>query len=163
MVRSGTQRRHDLGRARRVSQAHGQVAQPPLIADAPDRRPSESLVALALRPGEELDQLRALKALARLKLLFRRCPGEAVPGTHRLAVIAAIDAVANERPQLFRDCAFMLDGEIRDAAARIELVRPGDGACGAYVDAALAAAAMLFNRRIAGKRQIGVHLAEKKP
>src|SRR5258706_10607205 len=111
---------------RRIAQAHRQVAQPALVADAPDRRALQALLELGLAPAEELDQARAIKAVAHLEIVLRADPGEAVPRADELAVVAAVDAIADQRPQLLRDCALVLDGEVRDAATRVELVGTAD-------------------------------------
>src|SRR5436190_8522379 len=163
MVRPGAQRRQHRRRARRVAQADREVAQPALVADAPDRRAAQALVELGLRPAEELDQRRAVEAVAHLEVRLVARLREAVPGADELAIVAAVNPVANQRPQLYRDRAFVLDREIRDAAARVELVGPDDRLRWTDVDAAAAAAAMLLDRRIRRQRQVGVHLAQKEP
>src|SRR5262245_6082887 len=138
MVRACTQRPDHLGRARRVAEPDGEVAQPLLVADAPDRRAPQAFVELGLGPGKELHERCAVEAVARLEVLLAARPSEAVPRTDELAVVAAVDAVADERAQLLRDRALVLDGEVRDAAARVELVGAADRLRRAHVDAALA-------------------------
>src|SRR6185295_14183287 len=64
-----------------------------------------------------------------------------VPRTHRKAVVAAVDAVADQRAQFARDRTFVLDGEIGDAAPRIEPVRRRKRRGRADVEAGAAAAA----------------------
>ena len=58
---------------------------------------------------------------------------ELVPRAHRQAIVAAVDAVAHRGAQLARDRALVLDGEIGDAAPRIEPVgrreTPRSGRC----------------------------------
>src|SRR6266850_7224076 len=100
MVRPGAERRHHRRRAGRIPQADGEVAQPPLVADAADRRAAQALVELSLRPAEELDQRGAVEAVSRLEVGLGRRFGEAFPGADELAVVAAVDAVADQRPQL---------------------------------------------------------------
>src|SRR5260221_2157355 len=143
MIHPGPERCHHRGRRGRIAQSHGEVAQPALVADAPDRRALQALVELGLRPGKELDQSGAVEAVAHLEIGLGARLCEAVPRAYQLAVVAAIDAVADQRPQLLRDGALELDGEIGDAAARIELVGPGDRLRRADIDAALAGAAVL--------------------
>src|SRR5207302_9319024 len=101
--------------------------------------------------------------MAWLELCFATWLREAVPRADKLAVVAAVDAVADQRPQLFGDRALMLDGEVRDAAACIELVRRDDRLRRTDVDAAAAGTAMLLDRRVRRQRQVGVDLAEKEP
>jgi hypothetical protein len=62
--------------------------------------------------------------------------GDVVDGADLLADVAAEDVVADQRTQLQRDGAAVLDGEVRDAAAAIEHIRGDEGAGGAGVEAA---------------------------
>src|ERR1044072_1983131 len=96
MVRACMQGADYLGRRRRVAQAHGEVAEPPLVADAADGRTLQALVELRLGPGEELARGGALKAVARLEVLLGARRGESVPRADELAVVAAVDAIADE-------------------------------------------------------------------
>src|SRR5262249_19094142 len=150
MVRACMEGADYLGRRRRVAKAHGEVAEPPLVADAADRRALQALVELGLGPGEELHQPGAVEAVARLEVLLGARLGEAVPRADELAVVAAVDAIADEGTQLLRNRALVLDREIGDAAARVELVGTADGLRRAHVDAALASPAAVFLRRIDG-------------
>src|SRR5437763_15839269 len=109
MVRPGAQRRHYLRAARCVAEPYGQIAQPPLVADAADRRAAQALVELGLGPAEKVQHRRAIEALPRREIFLRRGLREAVPGAHELAVVAAVDAVADQWPQLFRNRALVLD------------------------------------------------------
>ena len=73
---------------------------------------------------------------------------ELVPRADRKAVVAAIDAVADRAPELPRDRPLVLDGEIGDAAPRIEPVGRRKGLGRADVEAGAAGAAMVVARRI---------------
>ena len=157
------QRRDDCGRGRRVAQADGEVAQPALVADAPDRRAGQARGEIRLAPGKELDQRRAIQAVAHREVGFRARPRERVPRADGLAVVAAVHAIADERPELLRDRALQLDGQVRNAAARVELVGRADRLRGADVHALRAGPAMLARGRIHRQRQAGVHLAEEEP
>src|SRR5688572_26734236 len=128
MVRACTERPDQLGGARRVAEADREIAQPPLVADAPDGRALQPLRELRLGPREELDERGAIEAVARAEILFRARLREAVPRAYELAVVAAVHAVADERAQLLGDRALVLDGEIGNAASRIELVGRADRA-----------------------------------
>src|SRR5437764_11125615 len=108
MIRPGSERGHDLGRARRIAEAHCQVAQPALVADAPDRRAGEPLVELGLRPAEELEHRGAIEPVARLEIRFIARLREPVPRADELAVVAAVDTITDQRPQLLRDRALVL-------------------------------------------------------
>src|ERR1051326_5923949 len=74
--------------------------------------------------------------------------GELVPRAHREAIVAAEDAVADQRAQFLRDRPLMLDREIGDAAPRIELIGGRKGICRAAIEAAPASTAMIFLRDI---------------
>src|SRR5437870_1192658 len=142
MIRARAQRRDDARRGRRVAQGDRDVAQPPLMADAADGRAFEALIEFALGPREEAHEHRVVEVVAHREVGIVRGLRVLVPRTDDLAVVASIDAVAHERTQLFGDRPEVLDREIGDAAARVELVRSDDRARGADVDAALARAAV---------------------
>src|SRR3954468_6181059 len=148
MVRPGAERRNDGRRAWRIAQAHREVAQPPLVADAPDRRAAQALVEIGLGPGKKLDQRRLVEAIADLEIRLGRGLRESVPRADELTIVAAVDAVPDQRTQLFRNRALVLDRQVGDAAARVELVGTDDRLGRTDVDAAVAGAAMLFCRRI---------------
>src|SRR6185503_543998 len=81
-----------------------------------------------------------------------------------LADVAAEDAGAERRPQIARDGAAVLDREIGDAAARVEQVRPDEGAGRAGVEACRACAAAVPRWLLArGRLQLDVEdeLAEQ--
>src|SRR5512134_2168286 len=139
-----------LRRAWRVSQTHREVAQPPLVADAPGRRAAQPLVELGLGPGEKLDQRGVVQPVSGFEVLFETELGEAVPRTDELAVVATVHAVADQRPQLLRDRALVLDGEVRNATPRVELVGAADRLRRADLDAALAGAAGVLFRIVYG-------------
>src|SRR5690348_1986234 len=103
MSRPGAKRGEDLGRRRRVAETHRKVAQPLLVADPANGRAARALFEVGLAPGEELDQLRAIEAVARREVRVAAGPREPVPGADGLAVVAAVDAVADQRPQRLRD------------------------------------------------------------
>ena len=86
-----------------------------------------------------------------------------VPWTDRQAIIAAVDSVADGRAQFTRDGPLVLDGEIRDAAARIEPIRRGERGGGADVDAGAAGAATVRLRRVRRQLERGEDRAEKQP
>src|SRR3546814_15668093 len=110
------------------------------MAAAADRGPLGALQEFLFRPGEQLRQRGLVQVVARPEVRFVRGLRELVPRAHQLAVVAAADAVADQRPQLFVDAAFVLDGEEGDAASRVEPARCVDCAGWTYVDAASAGA-----------------------
>jgi hypothetical protein len=133
---------------RRVAQRHREVAQPALVAAAPDRRPFGALQELRLAPCEQLCQRGPVEVVAGAEIGFVGFLRELVPGAYQLAVVAAEDAVADQGPQFLVDRALVLNGEIADAAARVEPVGGGDGTRRANVDTAAAGAAVRARRRV---------------
>ena len=65
----------------------------------------------------------AVQRVARVEVGQRRALRVLVPRADELAVVAAVDAVADQRPQLERDRPVVLDRQVGDAAPRIEPVR----------------------------------------
>lgn len=74
--------------------------------------------------------------------------GKAVPGTDQLAVIAPINAIADEGAQRFRYRSIVLDGQVGDATACIQLVRGKDCLGGADVQAGATGTAVIGSRWI---------------
>ncbi len=101
--------------------------------------------------------------MAHLEIRVRRRVRELVPRTYELAVVTAVDAIANGLAQLDRDGAVVLDGEIGNAAPRIQPPGCDDRPGGAGRDAGLAAAAVGAGALIYGQWQIRQDLPEKEP
>src|ERR1700751_721223 len=91
-----------------------------------DGRPARALLELIRAPAKQLSERRGIEVVPHLEVRMRRSAGEFVPGAHELTVIAAEDAVADRGAQLRRDCGLVLDGEVGDAAPRIEPERGDD-------------------------------------
>lgn len=72
--------------------------------------------------------------------------GEFVPGADVEAVVAAVDAVTDEGAEVFGDGAFVLDGEVGNAAWGVDVVGAGDGVGGAggHAGGAFATVVVLF-------------------
>ena len=88
--------------------------------------------------------------------------GELVEGADELAVVAAVDAVAEGASELEGDGAGELDRQVGQAAPRVDPVGRDDRPCRAGRQAARAAAAVGGAlRRIDRQRQVGVELAEE--
>ena len=107
--------------------------------------------------------LGARKALARGELGFAALHREFVPRTNRQAIVAAVDAVAHQRPQFARDRAFVLDGQIRNAAPRIEPVRLGERRSRADIETGAAGAAIVGLGCVGRQIERGEDRAEKQP
>lgn len=89
------------------------------------------------------------------------CP--AVPWANIEAVVTAKQVVADGAAELERDGAFVLDSEVADTLAGVELVGGGDGLSRADIDAPGAGAAAVFLRLIRFKIEGGENGAQKKP
>src|SRR5262249_30736592 len=102
--------------AQRVAETDGQIAQPALVADAMDRAAGKARVEFLFAPCEQVDQCNVVEAVAHGEIrLFARLR-ELVPRTDELAIVAAVHAVADQRPQLGGYAAEMLYRQVRDAA-----------------------------------------------
>jgi len=136
-----------------------------VITGATQRHTFGALQILGLRPREQVNQSDSVQPVAWRKVRGGIELRVAVPRADQLAVVAAEDAVADQRPQVFRNVAVMLDRQIRDAASGIEAIRRNDGLRRADVDAGAARAAMGADRGLCRRcqRQVGVDLAEEKP
>src|SRR6516164_411928 len=77
---------------------------------------------------------------------------ELVPRAHRQAIVAAEDAVADRGAQLARNRPLVLDGEVRDAAARIEPIGRGKRRRRADGKTSTTSGAVIYLRRV--RRQI---------
>src|ERR1044071_800247 len=111
-------------------------------------------------------QIRMVKPLLWLKLRQgsgRRVPSFIVPWTNILADIATEYVVPNGRPELFRDCATLFNGQIGDAETRIQLARRHNGLRGAGVNAAGATSASVGSGGVCAKLQRSENHAKKQP
>ena len=115
-----------------------------------------------VEPGQ-LGETRRGQRGARQEVGFVGRAREFVPGADREAIVAAIDAVADQRAQLVRDRPLVLDRQIGDAAPRIEPVRGRERGGRAGVETAPAGAAMVALGRVGRQRQAQIDLAEEQP
>ena len=76
---------------------------------------------------EEVAEAVIKDGLAGVEGAFARCLSKAVPWTGVEAVIAAINAVTDGSAVLRGDAAFVLDGEVGDAAGGFHLSGASDG------------------------------------
>src|SRR6185437_14390257 len=153
--------RDDRGVVVRIAQADGKIAQPARVAYAADRAAFHATRELIRGPGEERHQVGIVETVAHGEIPNARGLGVLVPRTRELAVVAAVDSIADQRAQGFRNAALELDRQVGNAAARVQLVRRDNGTGGAGGYARAAAAAMRAGRGRDRQRQIGVDLAQK--
>ena len=147
IIGARAQRRDNRSIGLRVAESHREIARPALIPDAPDRAAFHPRVELGFGPREQRQQIRIVETVAyTVEILLVRSEHIAIPWTDELAVVATIDAIADQRPQRFRDAAFQFDREIGNAASRIELVGRDDRAGRTNLDALRARAAVRRRR-----------------
>src|SRR5262249_13783786 len=146
-----------------IPQCNRDVPRPALVSYAVDGRAPHALLELACSPCKQRRQLACIECIANLEVRVRSRPGELVPWTEELAVIAAIDPVADCTPQFNRDGALVLYRQIRNAAPRVQLVRREDRPGWTGGHARLTAAAMRRGRLVHRERQVRQDLAKKEP
>ena len=114
-----------------------------------------------LGPAEQGHQLLPCQALALVKVRQGAALRELVPGANQLAVVAAINAVAHQRPELQRNGSGVFYGQVGNAAPGIELVRRNDGPRGADIDAGAAGAAVRRHRGAGRQSQVHIDFTEE--
>src|ERR1035437_8416954 len=150
-------------RVTRIVDGDQHIAQETIAAGALDRGLGKQRTELrVVEPGELRKPGRA-QSLARGELGLAALHRELVPRANRQAIVAAIDAVAYSRAEFMRDRPLMLDGEIRNAAPRIEAVRLRKRRGRADVETGTACAATVRLRRIGRQIERGENRAEEKP
>ena len=133
------------------------------MTDPADRAAFRTFEPLVFCPGEQVDQLHIRKPVARGEVTFGRWFGKLVPRAEELAIITAVDAVADARPQFFRNAALEFDGQVRDTTSRIEFKGTNNRAGRANLDTCRARAAMFSDRTVDRQRQIGEQFTQEKP
>jgi len=134
-------------RGGRIAQRYGNIAQPALVADAADRVTCQALVEFRLAPGEQCAQAGAVQTVARRKFrVTQLC--EAIPRTAGLAIVATVDAIADQRAEFLWNGPVQLDGQVGNAASRVDAIGGNDGARRARIDAGGAGAAVAIERLI---------------
>src|SRR5262249_58437737 len=126
-----------------------------------DRRASRARFPFRLRPAKELREFFCIEVVPHLEVGVRRGAGKLVPRAYELTVIAAEDAVADRWAQLHGDRTVVLDGEVGDAAPRIEAVGCNDRTRGAGRYARLSGAAVRARGLIDQRGVVGEGLIAK--
>src|SRR5665213_339797 len=130
-----------LRRSRSVAERHGDVAQPAFMADAPNRAAAGFFQKFRFAPGKQLRELPVIEAVPHGEVPLGGGTGEFIPRARELAVIAAVDAIADRAAKLQGYGAVELDGEVGNAAPRVETIGRNDGAgvAGGHAGAACSA------------------------
>src|SRR5438552_1018245 len=103
------ERRDDVFAVLGVAQAHREITQPTLEADAANRTAFHSYVEVRLAPRKELGQFRTIKAMADVEVGLAARLRVLVPRTGELAIVAAIDSISDQRTKAFRNASLELD------------------------------------------------------
>jgi hypothetical protein len=104
-VKGRSSERWQISAVPHISESDADISQKPPALDPFDRRATENGAELGIIECQIVTQGH-LCSWARRECRFSRDQGEAVPRTRIKAIIATINAIANERPQLKRDRAF---------------------------------------------------------
>ena len=129
----GPQRGHPA-----VTNRNQHIADKARAANALEGGAREQRPKVSLSQGGEVRQAGGGEFNARVKPVVGCWRGKAIPRTHRHAVITAIDPIAHQGPQVVGDRARVFDGQVGDAAPRINAARPIEGLGGADVEATAA-------------------------
>ena len=164
-MRQPAELRRQLARAAVAGHGAG-VAHQPVAAGAHQRRAGEAggQVGVGAQRQQRRQRLRVACA-PREQIRFRGSLGADRPGAHFLAQVAAEQPGADRRSQCFRYGTAVFDGEVGDAAPRVELVGGDDRPRRAHVDAIGAAAPAALGGR-PGRlldRQRGQQLSDEEP
>ena len=161
MRTASPKRRNHLRSSGSIAQAHGKIAQPAFITDPVDRAARHAGCEIILRPGEQVGQVAGVEFVPRCEVRLGGQVCKSVPRACELAIVATVDAVADERTQGFRYGTLQLYGQIRDTAPGIDPVGRHDRPRRTGIDAGTAGAAMVCDGRIERKRKIGEYLPQE--
>ena len=146
-----------------VSEGNADVAEEAGALGALDGRFAKEAAEFFVGEGQEVAQAVVEDRLAGMQLAFLRNFREAIPWADGEAIVAAVDAVTHERAKLEGDGAFVLDGEVGDAASCIHGVGGGNRLGGAGVNAGGALAAVVVLRTVGGKGKGREEVGQKEP
>ena len=142
-----------------IAERDSDVAQPAFVTDAAYRTAFGARHKVAFTPAKEVREFGVVETVPGREIGLCRLPCKLVPWTKQLAVVTTVNPVADIGPERFRDRAAKFDGQVRDTASGIELVRRDNRVGGANVDACPAAAAVIARGRIDRQWQIRIQLA----
>src|SRR3569832_306712 len=94
------------------------------MADAADGAAFHATIEFLLAPGEQIDQHRLVQAVTHAVVRQACALRELVPWADELAIVAAVDTIADQRPQLDRNAALQFNRQIGNAAACTAPLRP---------------------------------------
>ena len=106
----------------RVPKHQRGIAHQPLTFRTPEGRAAKTPAELGIRQRDKFHRVKRFQVRPRLQVRFAAPRRLAVPRAHLLAHVAAEQPVADSGPQFVRDRAAQLDGQVADAAPRVELI-----------------------------------------
>ena len=119
----------------RVADRNQHVADEAVAADALDRRFRKQAAKRRIVEPRQRRKFGRTQRLAGRELRLMSGLRKLVPRADREAVVTAIDAIADGFAKFAWDRPLVLDGEIGNAAPRIEFVRCGESGCRTDVEA----------------------------
>src|SRR5450830_653642 len=145
-----------------IAETNCHIAQPTLVADTTDGAAFSIAIEILVTPVQQPHQTGTVETVAHIKIGQGRTLGKFVPGAKYLAIIAAIDTIADQAAQFQWNAALEFDCQVRNATPGVELVGRNDGRRRTDIDASTALTAMRTGGCIHRQGQIGEPLTEKK-
>ena len=96
------------------------------MADAVDGAAAQAIVKIVGAPAEQFGEHCIVKTVTHGKVRLAAGLRKTVPRADQLAIIAAVDTIADQRPQFLGNTAVVFDGQVGNAAPCIEPVRRHD-------------------------------------
>lgn len=86
---------------------------------------SQASIEVFFTPGKQFKQVCMIQAVAGAEFCIPQLC-KTVPRAVQLAVVAAVNAISQQVPELFRNSSGEFDGQVRNAASGIHLIRGGN-------------------------------------
>ena len=86
-----------------IAKPYGEIPQPTLITDAPNRRTLGSFEKFTFRPREQFDEFRFIQLMARREIFFHSAVREFVLWANQITIVAAEYPVAHGLAEFFRN------------------------------------------------------------
>ena len=144
------QRTDNFVRRLRIAQGYRNVSQPSLIADPAYCTARGFFQKLLLGPIEQSYEVRVIQTVSYGEIVFNGSLCKLIPWAHQLTIVATVNSVAQGFSKLLRNTALEFDSEVRDASARIELIRADNGLCWTDIQTGATRTAVILCRRVNG-------------
>src|SRR5262245_25522214 len=110
IIRTLRERGQDRRIVRRIAKADREIARPSLVAYAADCAAFHPFFELCFGPAEKRHEIGVVQSVPHIEIRLARDLRKAIPRTDQLAIVAAVDAIADQRTQFLGNRAGMLDG-----------------------------------------------------